>query len=48
MLINVGEAYIVVNILNGPLLAQDQDLQQYQSALNNPDVNQSQTQIHIP
>ena len=36
MLINVGEAYIVVNILNGPLLAQDQDLQNYHNALANP------------
>jgi hypothetical protein len=35
MLINVGEAYIVVNILNGALLAQDQDLLQYQAALAN-------------
>ena len=28
-LINVGEAYIVVNILSGNLLAQDTDLQQH-------------------
>ena len=29
MLINVGEAYIVVNIIQGCLIAQDQDLQMY-------------------
>ena len=28
-LINVGEAYIVVNIITGSLMAQDQDLQQH-------------------
>ena len=31
MLVNVGEAYIVVNIINGRLVDQDTDLMQYQS-----------------
>ena len=48
MLINVGEAYIVVNILNGAQLAQDQDLLQYQEAINNQTGQQLQTTIHIP
>ena len=30
MLINVGEAYIVVNLITGNLLHQDSDLQLYQ------------------
>ena len=35
MLINVGEAYIVVNIITGSILDGDQDLQQhYQENIN--------------
>jgi len=46
MLINVGEAYIVVNIIFGCLLQQDQDLQQYCAEGQGPDGNQQQ--LHIP
>ena len=38
MLINVGEAYIVVNILSGNLLAQDTDLQQHQEGTMNNEM----------
>ena len=46
MLINVGEAYIVVNIMVGSLIAQDQDLQTH---VNNEIAGQAQQQsLHIP
>ena len=45
MLINVGEAYIVVNIITGSILDGDQDLQQhYQENIN----GQATQQFHIP
>jgi len=46
MLINVGEAYIVVNLIMGNLLAQDSDLQIYQQQdqRNTDGMNQ---QIHV-
>ena len=40
MLVNVGEAYIVVNIVKGRLIDQDTDLQQPQGA-------ESGQQMHI-
>ena len=46
MLINVGEAYIVVNILSGNLLAQDTDLQQHQEGTMNNEMPAQQ--LHIP
>ena len=43
MLINVGEAYIVVNIVSGCLISQDTDLQQYQQY-----SGEGGQQLHIP
>lgn len=46
MLINVGEAYIVVNIIQGSLMQQDQDLQQQYG--NEGAEGNNQQQFHIP
>ena len=46
MLINVGEAYIVVNIIYGCLIQQDQDLQQhFKDAYSRQGAHQ---QLHLP
>ena len=49
MLINVGEAYIVVNIISGSLMAQDQDMQAHVAAQSvNGGNGVSTQQMHIP
>jgi hypothetical protein len=44
MLINVGEAYIVVNIITGSLFSMDTDIQQYVQPTHD---QQQQQQIHL-
>ena len=47
MLINVGEAYIVVNLLMGNMIAQDSDLALYQhTELQDMGMNQMQS-VHV-
>ena len=48
MLINVGEAYIVVNIISGSLMAQDQDMQAHVAAQSVNNGAASAQQMHIP
>lgn len=48
MLINVGEAYIVVNIISGSLMSQDQDLQAHQADAMSGHGSMNAQQLHIP
>lgn len=48
MLINVGEAYVVVNIISGSLIQQDQDLQQHQADMENGNGAAQPAQLHVP